>query len=73
MHTIAAIATPPGQGGIAVIRLSGPDCRAIASRVFRPASGRRLEDAKGYTALFGHFVRDGRVCDEVVEIGRAHV
>ena len=68
MHTIAAIATPPGQGGIAVIRLSGPDCRAIASRVFRPASGRRLEDAKGYTALFGHFVRDGRVCDEVVAL-----
>src|SRR6266550_4969182 len=29
--TIVAIATPPGRGGIGVVRLSGPDARAIAS------------------------------------------
>jgi tRNA modification GTPase len=36
MHeTIAAIATPPGRGAIAIVRCSGPDARAIAARVFR--------------------------------------
>ena len=29
-HTIAAIATPPGEGGIAVVRLSGPASYAVA-------------------------------------------
>ncbi len=33
--TIAAIATPPGRGAIAIVRCSGPDARAIAGRVFR--------------------------------------
>ena len=35
--TIAALATAPGQGGIAIVRLSGPDSEQILSRVFRPA------------------------------------
>jgi tRNA modification GTPase len=34
--TIAAIATPPGIGGIGVIRISGPASEGIAGRVFRP-------------------------------------
>jgi len=33
--TIAAVATPPGRGALAVIRLSGPATRAIADKVFR--------------------------------------
>jgi tRNA modification GTPase len=33
--TIAAISTPPGRGGIGVIRMSGPDARAIAEQVLR--------------------------------------
>src|SRR6516225_1320143 len=31
--TIAAVSTPPGRGGIGVIRLSGPDARVIAERI----------------------------------------
>ncbi len=31
--TIVAIATPPGRGGIGVVRLSGPDAHAIAQRL----------------------------------------
>jgi tRNA modification GTPase len=34
-ETIAAIATPPGRGAIAIVRCSGPDARRIAARVFR--------------------------------------
>lgn len=33
--TIAAIATPPGEGGIGVIRISGPDAAEIATAIFR--------------------------------------
>ena len=36
--TIAAIATAPGAGGIAVVRLSGPESYAVAARVFHPAN-----------------------------------
>jgi tRNA modification GTPase len=31
--TIVAIATPPGRGGIGVIRISGPDAAAIANKL----------------------------------------
>ena len=34
--TIVAPATPPGEGGIAVIRISGPEALALADRMFRP-------------------------------------
>jgi tRNA modification GTPase len=34
VETIAAIATPPGRGAIAIVRVSGPDARAIVARVF---------------------------------------
>lgn len=34
--TIAAIATPPGVGGVGLIRISGPTARGIAERLFRP-------------------------------------
>ena len=38
-ETIAAVATPPGRGGVAVVRVSGPDAFLVASRV----SGRNVE------------------------------
>jgi tRNA modification GTPase len=34
--TIAAIATPPGEGGIGIVRLSGPDALAILQQIFKP-------------------------------------
>lgn len=67
--TIAAIATPPGQGGIAVVRLSGPESYAVAEKVFRPADSRkRVADAKGYTALYGTFVHGGETFDDGVAL-----
>lgn len=67
--TIAALATPPGTGGIAVVRLSGPRAYEIAARVFRPRSAKKsLAAAKGYTALFGDFIEDGTGRDEVVAL-----
>ena len=67
--TIAAIATPPGKGGIAVVRLSGPQALAVAERVFRPADcHKRLAAQPGYTALFGHFYAGGRRCDQTLAL-----
>ena len=67
--TIAAIATAPGAGGIAVVRLSGPESYAVAARVFRPANpNKRVEDAKGYTALFGKFLEGEDAFDEGVAL-----
>ena len=39
--TICAIATPPGEGGIAVVRLSGPAAYDIAEKVFVPVNTRK--------------------------------
>lgn len=67
--TICALATPPGEGGIAVVRLSGPDAYPIAARVFRPANPeKKVEEAKGYTALFGHYLLEGRPMDQTVAL-----
>ena len=68
-HTIAALATPPGEGGLAVVRISGERAYEVAAAVFRPmAKGRSLAKAKGYTAMLGFFEEDGRVRDEVVAL-----
>jgi len=73
VDTIAAIATPLGQGGIAMIRLSGPQSLAIADASFQPA-GQFLKPsaAPTHTIHFGHVVRQGRVVDEaLVSVMRA--
>ncbi|MZH03256.1 MAG: tRNA uridine-5-carboxymethylaminomethyl(34) synthesis GTPase MnmE, partial [Nitrospinae bacterium] len=54
--TITAIATPPGEGGVGVIRISGKDALAIAFRLFHPASG-PLEEPAPQKVLFGE-IRD---------------
>ena len=66
--TIAAIATPPGEGGLAVLRLSGPRALAIADRCFAPAGKRnRLPSAAdSHTLQFGKILRAGEVIDEVL-------
>ena len=67
--TIAAIATAPGAGGIAVVRLSGPESYAVAARVFRPVNpAKKVEEAKGYTALFGSFLEGEDAFDEGVAL-----
>ena len=67
--TICALATPPGEGGIAVVRLSGPEAYPIAARVFQPIHRQKsVLAAKGYTALFGHYLLDGREMDETVAL-----
>lgn len=56
--TIIALATPSGAGAIAVIRLSGADAIAIASKHFESVSGKKLEKQKSHTLHLG-FIKDG--------------
>lgn len=51
--TIAAISTPHGKGGVAVLRVSGQEAVAIASRVFVPKNGKTLSDCASRMATYG--------------------
>ena len=54
---IAAIATAPGTGGIAVIRVSGPDAFTITDTIFRARNPKRtIATAEAYTMLFGNII-----------------
>src|SRR3989304_8255677 len=54
--TIGAIATPPGEGGIAVIRISGRDAISILEKVFKREGDRNLKDMKSHRFYKGHIV-----------------
>ena len=43
--TIAAIATAPGQGGIGIVRISGPEAEKILDGIFRPAGGTKTMES----------------------------
>ncbi len=69
-RTIAAISTPQGAGGIAVIRLSGENSIEIADKVFR--GKKPLSDAESHTIHYGHITDGVNDIDEVlVSIMRA--
>jgi tRNA modification GTPase len=66
--TIAAISTPIGEGGLAVIRISGKQALEVADAAFRPVgqSAQKPSTAETHTLHFGHVVRNGTVVDEVL-------
>ncbi|MFM7100459.1 MAG: tRNA uridine-5-carboxymethylaminomethyl(34) synthesis GTPase MnmE [Verrucomicrobiota bacterium] len=66
--TIAAVATPPGEGGLAVVRISGPEATQVAGRCFRPAGGRNLGpvEAPSHTVHYGRIEAWDTVVDEVL-------
>lgn len=62
--TIVAVATPSGTGGIAVVRLSGPDALSIANSVWR---GKTLSEVASHTAHLGDILgEDGSPIDNAV-------
>ncbi len=65
-RTIAAIATPNAPGGIGIVRISGENAVEIASKIFRPVSGKSLTDSKGYCAHFGDVYDNNEKIDEAV-------
>ena len=63
---ICAVSTPPGTGGIAVIRLSGKGCIELADTVFFSSTGKKLRDGLPNTVLFGEIRKTGVIIDEVL-------
>ena len=58
---IAAISTPPGPGGVGILRLSGPGAIGAASQAFRPRGKVPLAQAPDRQLLYGAVLdRDGR-------------
>ena len=62
-ETIAAVSTPYGRGGIAVLRVSGENAIEIAGKVFRPANG-ELTGIESNKAVHGSIIKNGRVIDD---------
>jgi len=74
--TIAAIATPPGEGGIGIVRLSGPEAGPIGARLFRCGRQQRVvavERLASHRLYYGAIVdpADDRVVDEVMLVRMA--
>ncbi len=74
MKTIAAVSTPRGKGGIAVIRISGDTAFETADLCFIPKSGVKLSQIKPRTAVYGTVIdinNDGESADDAVAVAFA--
>ena len=64
---IAAPSTPAGTGGIGIIRISGEGSVALADKIFKSASGKKLSEKKSHTITYGNIVdQNGKKIDEVL-------
>lgn len=69
--TIAAISTPPGEGGIGIVRISGSDAAAVADKLFQASNKRHKNhaaaDFESHKVVFGKIVdEDGCIIDEAL-------
>lgn len=64
MSTIAAIGTAKGVGGVAMIRISGPDAFQIAEKVFIPCSPSRFAQKLHGVSYYGSFCDEGNIFDD---------
>ncbi len=69
-YTIAAVATPLGEGGIGIVRLSGSDALTIADQVFAGTRGETTRDLGNYRVRYGKIVDpgSGQTVDEALAI-----
>ncbi len=65
--TIAAIATPPGVGGISTVRISGPDAIRIADCIFFAADKTKLADCASHTVHYG-YIKDPETLEKTDEV-----
>jgi len=64
---IAALSTPPGEGGIGIIRLSGHEVIEKVGEIFVPVTGKALSQRHGYTLNLGWIIdQDGSKIDQVL-------
>ncbi|RDY61965.1 tRNA uridine-5-carboxymethylaminomethyl(34) synthesis GTPase MnmE [Flagellimonas nanhaiensis] len=65
-EAIVAMATPPGTGAIAVIRISGDGAIAIADDIFQSIKSKKLVGQRTHTIHLGHIVDNGKTLDQVL-------
>ena len=65
-QVIAAVSTPPGKGGVAIIRMSGNGAFEIADKVFFPISKKRFSECKERVQIYGHVIENGEKIDDVL-------
>ena len=65
-QVIAAVSTPPGKGGVAIIRMSGDGAFEIADKVFLPISGKKFSTCAPRTQIYGHIIEGGEIIDDVL-------
>ncbi len=66
--TIAAIATAPGQGGIGIIRISGPESERILTEIFEPAGHRRSTLPESHRLAYGRILDGKEMLDECMAV-----
>jgi len=64
--TIVAIATAPGEGGIGILRISGEKSLEVAQSIFKSVSGKRIDEYKNRTLIYGNIVDNDKIIDEVL-------
>lgn len=64
--TIAAIATAPGEGGIGIIRISGPKSLEVAEEIFFSMSGKKISEYPARTLILGNIKDGDKKIDEVL-------
>ena len=72
--TIAAVSSPRGKGGVALLRVSGSDALAIAEKVFAPKNKKRLSELDAGRMVYGDiYDADGkdRIDDGMAVVFRA--
>lgn len=62
--TIAALSSPVGKGGVAVIRISGTDAISVAEKVFKCASGKSISELKPNMMSYGSIILENKVIDD---------
>ena len=60
--TICAISSPPGIGGISIIRISGLEAFSIAEKIF----SKSLEKVNGYQVIYGKIIENDQIIDDVI-------
>ena len=72
MNTIAAISTPKGKGGIAVIRISGDESIDVTKKIFVPIGKTSIDSLEGNRCIYGTIVDgDESIDDGVLTLFRA--
>jgi tRNA modification GTPase len=66
--TICAVSTPPGAGGIGIIRISGGAAIGTALQIFKPRRGKNLTTTPSHSVLYGHVIDpdSGETVDEAL-------